>query len=1457
MSTKPADSVRRNPSRRLLIVAVILLLVIAAGGGLYLWRLDRQASHIEGLKPRGLSELESEAYEKAVHTLRSYLGGHPDDTEALKAYAAARERVFVRGGRHIRQSVDARRRVLEIDPGDQETRRRLMEQYLQIGFYTEALEQARRILSDSPDDPQALRVLPRAHAGRKDYAEAIEAAARYGEHNPGDVEILMLMAQALHDAGESERVILDRVAESGFLDAGRGVDLQKQIVTLLREWDWDRPEAMRQRLMGLADRHDKADSFMSVLGFAFQLTGDANRAREAYRLAAERMPETAQEVGRLATLMDRLGLFAESTDLLNRAERVIEDRAVERLYVRRLLERGDLDRLLERVDSIDPGDPRIETETLGVYGLALTTARRDADVAGFIDALKHRRSDRLAENWARLLAVLNDPDADADPLESATATALLHHPDHPYFNYFRGEALASQRQMEEAIDAWQTSAKLAPSWAKPMTRISEAFLQTERAPLALQAARAAVARSPRAPRANVALVNALTPQLHELSTAQAKELLDRIERLPETLEAAGLDLILPARAAIHARVGDTEAAAGLIEAALARPTPPAPPLLMQLAGVSEQYDLGLTDRLLEAHRESEGLTAAVARLKALRVARDEGAEAAVAVFDAALAQADRRDPLAERRWALVRADLIERLGHGHGLAEWRALIERYPDDAAVLRRAAESETVWPATAVARELLVRLRETVGEDSVLYRRGRARMLMAEADAGQRELAEATSLLLELTREYPYLLQPHLLLADAFVRLENPGRALEVLNQAQVLAPRTLSIAIQRVRLLQELGEQEQAGSLLARLREWSPARPEQRVQIAHLSAIQGDTAWAESELRSLLGDDPGFERARLSLASLLWQWDRADEAAEHIETLLPGADSSTLRLAIAFYESQGDDAAVRRLAQDLAARADASAAELASVRARLAFRAGGRDEAMSILAAAADAGDATPVIWRELVLLRLQDGDVDAALETAAAAAAAYPEDQRFKAFADHQALVRQAAREPRLQQLTAALLSPHAARETAIAALRLVISAEREQRAFSEVALEMRALADSQPALLPLQDLMMGVYRSMDRPSDAIDIAVRTMRVAPASAQAALTAARALAEASRWQEAQEALREYERRSGGHTLASDLLFAETHIELGRGEAAMAHLDRHLEDATEQTRRLLAETRARALIKQGRVTDARELLEPRLPESPESRQRFIRLALTELPEADLAERWLLALERSAPDATAEDRMRLAAAWHTASRRWPRSDFSSAALARFHQLVDDPDHGPQALEAIGVIHELDGRFDAAADAYREALDRDDSRLAAANNLAMIRLRRGRPTEALPLAADAAERSPDNPEFQDTYALALIANHRGEEAVEVARRATRLESTQASFHLTLGEALIEAGRPGEARAVLDRFDRVLETGQSLPEPLQDRLAAFRRALDEPTHDPPPPGASTSGAGAASELSSR
>jgi tetratricopeptide (TPR) repeat protein len=134
------------------------------------------------------------------------------------------------------------------------------------------------------------------------------------------------------------------------------------------------------------------------------------------------------------------------------------------------------------------------------------------------------------------------------------------------------------------------------------------------------------------------------------------------------------------------------------------------------------------------------------------------------------------------------------------------------------------------------------------------------------------------------------------------------------------------------------------------------------------------------------------------------------------------------------------------------------------------------------------------------------------------------------------------------------------------------------------------------------------------------------------------------------------------------------------------------------------------------------------------------------------------------------------------------------------------------------GLRSEAEAREDAAAAAYRRALELDPGLSAAHNNLGALAHRRGDAAEARACFQAALALDPDQPEARYNLAHLLLENGELELGAAELRRVLELAPDNPDVHFNLGIALEALGSRKQAREHLTRYlDLAGPTGQTEP----------------------------------------
>ncbi|MDE2200349.1 MAG: tetratricopeptide repeat protein [Rhodospirillales bacterium] len=142
-------------------------------------------------------------------------------------------------------------------------------------------------------------------------------------------------------------------------------------------------------------------------------------------------------------------------------------------------------------------------------------------------------------------------------------------------------------------------------------------------------------------------------------------------------------------------------------------------------------------------------------------------------------------------------------------------------------------------------------------------------------------------------------------------------------------------------------------------------------------------------------------------------------------------------------------------------------------------------------------------------------------------------------------------------------------------------------------------------------------------------------------------------------------------------------------------------------------------------------------------------------------------------------------------------------AAEQRYHAVLDREPEQSLALHMLGALCLTTGRATAAVPLLEAALRDRAGHAGLWATLALARLAKGAPAEALTAARQAIRLAPDAAEPRFAEGASLRALHRAREAVTALRAAIAAAPGHAAAHLALGNALLDTGAPDSGEAAL------------------------------------------------------
>ena len=167
-------------------------------------------------------------------------------------------------------------------------------------------------------------------------------------------------------------------------------------------------------------------------------------------------------------------------------------------------------------------------------------------------------------------------------------------------------------------------------------------------------------------------------------------------------------------------------------------------------------------------------------------------------------------------------------------------------------------------------------------------------------------------------------------------------------------------------------------------------------------------------------------------------------------------------------------------------------------------------------------------------------------------------------------------------------------------------------------------------------------------------------------------------------------------------------------------------------------------------------------------------------------------------------------------------QSNQQDRAIAQYQKVSSLRPENATPYVMIGILEDQRKNYDAAADNYRKALEKDPNSVIAANNLAWLYASTGKGNldEAVRLAQSAVQKNPKMAVFIDTLGWVYYKKNLHAAAVEQLRLAIKINedearasngSPTASYHYHLGMALKGTGQKEESRRELQTAIRLAE----------------------------------------------
>jgi tetratricopeptide (TPR) repeat protein len=190
----------------------------------------------------------------------------------------------------------------------------------------------------------------------------------------------------------------------------------------------------------------------------------------------------------------------------------------------------------------------------------------------------------------------------------------------------------------------------------------------------------------------------------------------------------------------------------------------------------------------------------------------------------------------------------------------------------------------------------------------------------------------------------------------------------------------------------------------------------------------------------------------------------------------------------------------------------------------------------------------------------------------------------------------------------------------------------------------------------------------------------------------------------------------------------------------------------------------------------------------------------------------------------------------------RAAKSGDLAGARSAFDAAVSADPNAYEALHALGVLSDREGKESQAIDLYRRALRVQPDYEESAKGIVAINLRQGQSDRALQFMQPLAQQWERNLLLQAYYADLLVQLNRGEEAIKVARAALKRDERFVPAMLSLVRANLKSGKVELADSILEQALAIDEKNAQLhyykgkrlsdEQKLSEAITEFRRAVE-------------------------
>lgn len=1366
-------AIRRKRLVRLSIVAAVMLFL---GGGIYglflINRGEEDVVTIEEIIAEARDAYAEEEYELVTDLLENPFNGDTtrpeidEDAELLRMYITAREDIPMYDDRHLTRIVPPLKKLLELEPTDKPSQYQLLDTYMVLKRWGEAIDFAMVLEKQYPDDAMVVRQLGNAQREKNQRDEALASFYRATKLEPLHVQTHADIRSLLQEYGEP---------------------LDEYI-------------ALAQRVF---DAHKDDPRAAIIRALAYEAEGNGVQARDLLKQASMKAPPDQDTIPILVRWLDRSELYITAGDYLQQhADPGIESQASQ-LAIYRAFESSAYDAMLARLKDSDYTDAN--TDLLAMWAYALLQAGEEERFEKLATELEGRNN-LIAATWAKVLRL--DQQGNTTPGEyiDTIVDALETHENeattsymkrHPYFTQRLGEAYMEALEFEAAYGAFIVAAQNSSTWSRPHRALAEALLKLDQPAPAYISARNAQKRQ-----ANTESGQWLVLTMAAIANPNDPLEIDRTLKQADQLDITSPQAVrvLPAVIDLLARSGKTAQAKQRITDLLAQQDTSLPAQLLEsLAQLSQQHKLGLTEQIAEELETQHGMTRGLALIRARIEAKENGYASGLALLQEAAPKP------ATKEWQTTIAGYMITGDANEATAMLITVADNYPDELTLQLSALQASDPVDHAEFFGSAVARLRQQAGESSIHWRLHQARQ-RAQNPSDTEALQAAIADLARAEGLAPIHLELQLSLARCHLLLEEFEDAAEHAKTAKTILPNSAQAMILHGKSLFKLNRYDEARLDLVPIARDTQLDPNMRLDACKLLFEKGERGVVGRAVESIWSAGQANNEALVLLAQVYIEEGAFNKADQVCKALLKHPDAQAVRFVASYYrKTKRPELAEQTINTQLLA--GVSDADSLMIRAEDAASLGNTDQALTMILQAAKLEPNRRSRWLDAVQLALALAEPGEAIRFAELASKYLPDDVGIASVLKHQELIDQARDDKDLIPMAVTILNDDPHRGIAVQVLRL--AAKKQQPA--QTANQLADLAQQHDDFKHLTELALDRLLRAELDERAYDMAPSAMARFQDSAASARVATLASFRLRDWGMLLSAANAWAQRNPQDRANADLMRAAAMNELARHDNAVKTLSPYIRPQATITadNQMLFEFYTRALVRSGDAPRAWQLLSPQLKTSSAARAITLKRISEDIASAQAAESWLTTLNTHSDEA--DKRFETATASFLAGQRLGNEPLVRNAQQQITGILSGSEtHNIDVVYAQGQIAQYLSEWDQAEASYRKVLTSVPDNPLVLNNLSLVLTERGGAalSEALQLAKRATQLSDEDPNLMDTLAAVYLKQGKLDLALKTIDQAIALDETTADWRLTKADILEAKGEIDRATIIREQYEQ-------------------------------------------------